>query len=296
MKILLLGSNGQLGQELNLSLSCMGQLQASGRSDIDLTNLDSICTATRQYNPDLIVNAAAYTSVDKAEDEPEIAFRVNAEAVDVLASEARKNNSWLIHYSTDYVFDGTKKFPYSEIDIPNPINEYGKSKLAGEEAIINSGCKHLIFRTTWLIGTSGQNFAKKILHLVREKNSLKVVKDQVGVPTTPNLISKVTNSFIQAISDSRPRPAGIYHLSPGGRTTWYEIAQTLINLSKQKGILLSMDEKSLEPIVSSDSPGPAKRPMNSLLNTDKLERCLGFKIPNWEYDFMKIANEIINEL
>lgn len=296
MKILLLGATGQLGQELKHALSASSEIKAPARTNVDLANNGSIRLAIASFRPDIIVNAAAYTVVDKAESEQELAFQVNAGAVAVLAHAAAEQGCWLIHYSTDYVFDGTKKRSYAETDKPNPLNVYGASKLAGEEAIIASGCKHLIFRTSWVIGEHGRNFAKTILRLAQERDVLNIIDDQFGVPTAPGLIARVTHAAIQALSTTTPWPAGIYHLAPNGQTTWYGIAQRLLQLAKEQQLPLLADGNALHPISTKDYPTPAKRPMNSLLNTNKLEQLLDFDLPPWEADFARVANTIINTL
>ncbi len=297
MRLLLLGANGQLGQELNHRLSSVGEVKACRRSDVDLTDHHSIIAAIDAFSPDVIVNAAAYTAVDKAETEPELAFKINADAVGVLANEADKHNIWLIHYSTEYVFDGTATTFYSETDATNPINIYGKSKLAGERAITENGCKHLIFRTTWIIGQYGRhNFAKTILRLAKEHSSLNIVNDQFGVPTTPALIAKVTATAIKDIATSNAWPSGIYHLAPRGQTTWHEIAQTLIHLANEEQLNITVDKRSVHPIKTTDYPTAAKRPPNSLLNTNRLEQYIKFNLPHWEDDFSIVAKEIIKDL
>ena len=296
MKILLLGSQGQLGQELLLSLALVGDVKASKRADIDLTNHESIRSSINSYSPHIIINAAAYTAVDQAESEQQLAFDVNATAVSVIADECKKRNIWLIHYSTDYVFDGKKETPYTETDSPNPINVYGKSKLAGERAIYNSDCKHIIFRTTWIIGRNGKNFAKTILRLMHERDSLSVIDDQFGVPTSPDLISKVTRTVIDAIATPDYWPSGIYNLTPRGRTTWYEIAQTLLVYANQAQLSIRVNEKSLYPIKTNEYSTPAKRPENSLLNTQKLQQHLRFILPHWKDDFSNVITEIIKEI
>lgn len=295
MRILLLGANGQLGQELSRTLPSLGEVKACGRSEVDLTNKHSIIEAIDAFKPEVIVNAAAYTAVDKAESERDLAFKVNAEAVGILASEAAKLDIWLFHYSTDYVFDGSKTEPYLEADTPNPINVYGESKLAGEQAIITSGCKHLIFRTTWVIGKDGHNFAKTILRLAAERDALSVINDQFGVPTTPALIAKVTAEAIEAVEKEAHWPPGIYHLAPHGETTWYGIAQALLQLADEAHVTLATDESNLKAITTADYPTAAKRPTNSRLDARKLQRQLTFNLPDWPDDFSTVAKEIIKE-
>lgn len=293
MKILLLGANGQLGQELSRILPFIGEVKACDRSEVDLTNKQSILAEIDLFKPGIIVNAAAYTSVDKAESERELAFKVNAEAVGTLANEAAKRDIWLIHYSTDYVFDGKKAEPYLETDTPNPINVYGESKQAGEQAIIASACKYLIFRTSWVIGKDGSNFAKTILRLAIERDSLSVINDQFGVPTSSVLISKVTADAIEAIMNNTSWPSGIYHLASQGKTNWFGITKVLLELAAESKINL---ETSLKPVTTAEYPTTAKRPANSCLNTKKLQQQCRFDLPDWKVDFSATAKEIIKDV
>lgn len=295
MRILLLGANGQLGKTLSGKLAALGDVKACTRTETDLTDAASIRRTINSYQPDIIVNAAAYTAVDKAETERELAFQVNAEAVGVLSQEAAQRDIWLIHYSTDYVFDGSKTEPYSETDPPLPVNVYGESKLAGEQAVKNSGCKHLIFRTTWVIGPHGQNFARTILRLAKERPELNIINDQFGVPATPALIARVTADAISAISTGSAWPGGLYHLTPQGATSWFGIARTLLHLAAQKGVPLTAGQDAIHPIPTDAYPTPARRPANSLLNTGKLQQHISFDLPDWESEFLKVAEVIIEE-
>ena len=231
--------------------------------------------------PDVIVNAAAYTNVDSAETEKAMAYKVNSHAVLNLAKVCKENDIWLIHYSTDYVFDGKKTSPYTELHETSPINTYGKSKLQGEEAITQMGCKNLIFRTTWVIGKDGKNFAKTMLNLAKTRKSLSVIDDQIGVPTTPSLISKVTISAIKSILQDKPWPVGIYNLTPKGSTTWYGIAKITLSTAKEHGINLKVLPSNIKPIKSNQFKTVAERPKNSLLNTEKLSKQLDFELPDW---------------
>ena len=296
MKILLLGSNGQLGGELERQLSSVGSVAAFPRSALDITNHRAVTDAVRAIHPNVIVNAAAYTAVDKAETDAERANSVNAEAVANLAQIAQKNGAWLIHYSTDYVFDGSKPTPYIETDAPNPINVYGASKLAGETAIAAADCQHLIFRTSWVIGKDGNNFAKTILRLAAERNSLKVISDQLGVPTSPSLISKITIDAIRAIKQDKAWPEGIYHLAPQGVSSWHEIAKTLIVYAEQQRVQLNAQVADIQAITTAEYPTAAKRPLNSQLDTHKLRAQLSFDLPNWKDDFLAVASDIVKEL
>lgn len=296
MKILLLGSNGQLGRELERQLSSVGSVTAFPRSALDITNHRAVTDAVLAIHPNIIVNAAAYTAVDKAETDAERANSVNAEAVANLAQIAQKNGAWLIHYSTDYVFDGSKPTPYVETDAPNPINVYGASKLAGETAIAAADCQHLIFRTSWVIGKDGNNFAKTILRLAAERNSLKVISDQLGVPTSPSLISTITIDAIRAIKQDKAWPQGIYHLAPQGVSSWHEIAKTLIVYAEQQRVQLNTQVENIQAITTAEYPTAAKRPLNSQLDTHKLRAQLSFDLPNWKDDFLAVASDIVKEL
>jgi len=296
MKILLLGSNGQLGRELERQLSSVGSVAAFPRSALDITNHRAVTDAVLAIHPNIIVNAAAFTAVDKAETDSERANSVNAEAVANLVQIAQKEGAWLIHYSTDYVFDGSKPTPYIETDAPNPINVYGASKLAGETAIAAADCQHLIFRTSWVIGKDGNNFAKTILRLAAERNSLKVISDQLGAPTSPSLISKITIDAIRAIKQDKAWPQGIYHLAPQGVSSWHEIAKTLIVYAEQQRVQLNTQVENIQANTTAEYPTAAKRPLNSQLDTHKLRAQLSFDLPNWKDDFLAVASDIVKEL
>ena len=296
MKILLLGSNGQLGVELMRELPIIGSVDAFSRSALDITNYEALKEVANRILPDIIVNAAAYTSVDKAENDAEQAYAVNSEAVANISKIAKSLGALLVHFSTDYVFDGTKQAAYLETDKVNPINVYGASKLAGEQAITDSNCQHLIFRTTWIIGKHGRNFAKTILRLASECTDLKVINDQVGVPTSPLLISKVTIDALQAINANNPWPQGIYNLAPRGVSNWNQIAQTLLACAERQNMPLSMHSDNIQSITTAEYPAAAQRPLNSLLNTEKIRGLLTFVLPNWQDDFIAVATEIIEEL
>jgi len=296
MKILLIGSYGQAGRELERQLSSVGNVAAFPRSALDITNHRAVRDAVLAIHPNIIVNAAAFTAVDKAETDSERANSVNAEAVANLAQIAQKNGAWLIHYSTDYVFDGSKPTPYIETDAPNPINVYGASKLAGETAIAAADCQHLIFRTSWVIGKDGNNFAKTILRLAAERNSLKVISDQLGVPTSPSLISKITIDAIRAIKQDKAWPQGIYHLAPQGVSSWHEIAKTLIVYAEQQRVQLNTQVENIQAITTAEYPTAAKRPLNSQLDTHKLRAQLSFDLPHWKDDLLAVASDIVKEL
>ena len=295
MKILLLGANGQLGAELNRQLPLIAETKAYTSSKLDITDTQAVIEAISSFEPNVIVNTAAYTAVDKAEEEKALAYAINSDAVAVLAQQAAKQGAWLIHYSTDYIFDGGKTTPYTEIDTPNPINVYGASKLAGEEFIATSNCNHLIFRTTWVIGKDGKNFAKTILRLATQRDSLSVISDQYGVPTSPSLITNVTIDAIKAIKQQRAWPSGAYNLVPLGISTWHEVAQTLITIAEENSVPLAISAADILAITTAEYPTPAKRPLNSRLETQKLSRQLSFHLPNWKDDFSAVAAEVIKE-
>ena len=296
MKLLLLGANGQLGKELERQLSSVANVAAFPRESLDITNHTDVRDAVRCVRPNIIVNAAAYTAVDKAETDADFVQSINADAVANLAQIAREQSLWLFHYSTDYVFDGSKQSPYLETDTPNPINVYGASKLAGETAIAVADCQYLIFRTTWVIGKDGHNFAKTILHLASERDALQVIDDQIGVPTSPSLITRVTIDAIRAIKDSNAWPRGIYHLAPQGKTSWHKIAKTLIAYAELQRLQLNAQVSGIQAITTAEHPTAAKRPLNSQLDTHKLQSQLSFDLPHWKDDFLGVARDIVKEL
>jgi dTDP-4-dehydrorhamnose reductase len=296
VKILLLGANGQVGWELQRSLAPHGQLEACDRETVDLENINKLQAAIRKYSPACIVNAAAYTAVDKAESEVDKVHRINAEAVELLATEARRLDAWLIHYSTDYVFDGSKSTAYNETDSPNPQSVDGRTKLAGEKTIRESGCNHLIFRTSWVYAARGSNFAKTMLRLARERDELKVVGDQVGAPTSAELIADITSLCLYRIFHDREfgeKAVGTYHLSPSGETNWCDYAKYVITQAQKNGITLRSGPESIHPITTSEYPVPAKRPANSQLDTMKLEDTFGVNMPSWQTQVKRLVTELV---
>jgi dTDP-4-dehydrorhamnose reductase len=296
MKILLLGAKGQVGWELQRSLAPLGQLKACDRETVDLEDLDELQTTIREYSPDFIVNAAAYTAVDRAESEPDKAHRINAEAIELLAIEARRLDAWLIHYSTDYVFDGSKPTAYNETDSPNPQSVYGRTKLDGEKAIRKSGCNHLIFRTSWVYAARGSNFAKTMLRLAGERDELKVVGDQIGAPTSAELIADITALCLYRIIQDREFgevAAGIYHLSPSGETNWCDYARYVVAQALTCGVTLRSEPDDIQPITTSEYPVPAKRPANSRLDTKKLEDTFGVFLPIWQDQVKRLIIELV---
>jgi dTDP-4-dehydrorhamnose reductase len=271
LRILLTGGNGQIGWELARSLPPVGEIFASDRVSLDLANPDQIVRKVREVKPDLIVNAAAYTAVDRAESEPALAARINGQAPGILAEEAKRAGAALIHYSTDYVFDGAKAAPYVEADAPNPINVYGKSKLEGERRILASGCRHLILRTSWVYGARGANFLLTMLRLAREREELRVVDDQVGAPTWCRDIAAATAKLAGELAAGSI--GGLYHLTAGGRTSWCGFAREILQLCGMTTRLLA--------IPSARYPTPAKRPANSTLSCESLLSRSGIALPEW---------------
>lgn len=277
MKILLTGKNGQVGWELAHALAPLGEVIALDREALDLAVPDQIVSVVRSARPDVLVNAAAYTAVDRAESEPDAAHAVNAAAVAILAEEAKRAQALLIHYSTDYVFDGSKEAPYVEEDPPNPINAYGRSKLAGEQAIHSIGGAHLVLRTSWVYSARGKNFLLTIRRLLREKSELRVVSDQIGAPTSARVLAEATAELLRrhgaaALGDAR----GIYHATTSGSTSWHGFARKIARLER------SDSPARIVPIASSEYPTPARRPANSRLSNEKLLRTFGVALPRWE--------------
>lgn len=286
MTILLLGKDGQVGWQLQRSMAPYGKVVACGRADCDLADLDQLRSVFRQVNPSVIVNASAYTAVDRAESEPNLAQRINAEAPGVLAEEAARNGALLIHYSTDYVFDGSKTTPYLENDVAAPLSVYGQTKLDGEKAIAAANCRSVIFRTSWVFGVRGANFVKTILRLAREKDSLNVVNDQFGSPTPAALIATVTGVTLAMLRQGRCMTAGehrLYHLAAANPVSWYAFAQTIIEMaSKMPGFVFRLEAEAIKAISSAEYPTLAKRPMNSRLDCTRLETDFGLLMPDWQ--------------
>lgn len=296
MKILLLGKNGQVGWELQRSLAPLGELVAlDARSQGhcgDLCNLAGLAKTLRDVAPDVIVNAAAYTAVDKAESEPGLAHAVNAEAVAVLAQAAKASGAWLVHYSTDYVFDGSGERAWLETDIAKPLSAYGASKLAGEQAIIASACKHLIFRTSWAYGAQGRNFATTMLQLAQQREHLSVINDQVGAPTGADLLADVTAHAIRMASQN-PTLSGLYHLTAAGETSWHAYAQFVIEHARQAGVAIKVAPSAIKAVPSREFPTPAQRPLNSRLNTSKLQQAFGLHLPPWQDGVKRLLAEVL---
>ena len=275
MKILLTGAAGQLGRELKRSLACLGKLLACDRRHLDLARPDALREAVRAFAPTVIVNAAAYTAVDKAETDSAAAHAINATAPGILAEEARRLGALLVHYSTDYVFDGTKLAPYTEADTPAPLSAYGRSKHAGELAIIGVGGRHLILRTSWVYGLHGANFMKTMLRLGKERDELRVIGDQFGAPTWTRHLADVTALVLARQEVS----SGLYHLAAAGETSWHGYAEAIFAEARAAGLI----DKSpvVRRITSADYPLPASRPANSRLDCSRFTRDFGLALPDW---------------
>lgn len=295
--LLVTGSNGQVGFELRRSLAPLGRVIALDRAGCDLSRPDALRGVLREWRPDVIVNAAAYTAVDKAEADVDAALAINAVAPGVLAEEARAAGSLLVHYSTDYVFDGGKQGPYVETDAVNPQSVYGKSKLAGERAIEAAGATALVLRTCWVAGAHGGNFAKTMLKLGRERDTLRVISDQFGAPTTASLIADVTAQIVSRhwLHGRRESfPAGLYHLAASGETTWHGYATEVLKSAAARGIELKVDPARIEAIPTSAYPLPAPRPANSRLDTRKLRETFGIYLPDWREGMHLLLDQILS--
>lgn len=298
MKILLLGKNGQVGWELQRSLAPLSELLALDRRSTthcgDLSQPERLAQAVRDWRPDVIVNAAAHTAVDKAESEPDLARCLNATAPAALAQAAAEIGAWLVHYSTDYVFNGQGKQPWQEADAPEPLGVYGQTKLEGEQAIAASGCKHLIFRTSWVYAARGGNFAKTMLRLAGERERLTVIDDQHGAPTGADLIADVTAHTIrQVMANPDQALSGIYHLVASGETSWHGYARHVIAQARHINPELGLKVNDIAPVPTSAFPTPAKRPLNSRLSTHKLQQAFGLVLPPWQEGVNRMLNEIL---
>lgn len=279
--ILLTGSHGQIGWELQRTLVTLGRVVALDYYSLDLANPDSVRSAIRACSPQIIVNAAAYTAVDQAESEPDLALAVNGAAPGIMAEEAKKLGALLVHYSTDYVFDGAKTAPYAEDDRPNPINAYGRSKLAGDQAIAASGARYLIFRTSWVYGARGGNFLRTILRLAQERDELRIVDDQIGAPTWCRVIAEATAQVLACMQAREAADAcGTYHLSAAGSTSWYGFAQAILGHAGSSCKIV--------PIPTREYPLPARRPANSVLSNARLNARFGIALPDWA-DALKLC-------
>ena len=285
-RILLIGKVGQVGWELRRTLAPMARLTCVDLPEIDLTSGDSIRKWVRETQPNIVVNAAAYTAVDKAESEPELAMKINGLAPGMLAEEAKRAAALLVHYSTDYVFDGSKTEPYVETDAPTPLGAYGRSKLAGDDAVRAVGGAHLIFRLCWVYGARGQNFMLTIMRLAREREKLRVVSDQIGCPTWSRMIAETTaHALRQTLSGCDPLPyTGVYHLAASGVASWHSFAEAIVKLMPGEARKCS----KVEPIPTAEYPTAARRPAYSVLGCDKLERIFGLRLPHWDESLRQV--------
>ena len=293
MKILLTGKNGQVGFELAKKLSTLGEVIATDREEFDLTNTDAIRIFIDQTKPDIIINPAAYTAVGKAESEPEMAYQINVTAPEVLAEKASELNIPLIHFSTDYVFDGLKKDVYIETDPTNPQSVYGKTKCEGEEKV-RLHHKHIILRTSWVFGSHGNNFLKTILRLITEKESLNIVGDQWGSPASSSMLADVTFKIVDAILKNKNfNDYGTYHVTNEGETNWHQYAILIASELIKLDVKIKCGPDQIHSILTSEYPTAAKRPLNSRLNTDKIKKTFMLELPHWESEVKKVLREII---
>ncbi len=297
MKILLLGKNGQVGWELQRSLATLGEVIAldfdsPGPLSADFSRPESLAATVRAVEPDVIVNAAAHTAVDKAESEPALARAINAEAPAVLAREAAARGAWLLHYSTDYVFDGSGDAPRGEDAPTGPLNVYGLTKLEGEQAIRASGCRHLILRTSWVYGARGGNFARTMLKLAQERDQLRVIDDQIGAPTGADLLADLSALMLRtACSDASV--AGTYHAVASGQTSWHGYASHVIDFARAAGVPVKVATGAIEAVPTSAFPTPAKRPLNSRLATARLRSRFGVVLPDWRHGVDRMLTEVL---
>lgn len=279
-RILLLGKNGQVGWELRRTLAPLGHVWALDYPEVDFTEVAALRRLVLDHRPQLVVNAAAYTAVDKAESEPERALLINGQAPAALAEAARQAGALLVHYSTDYVYDGAQRAPYVETDTPHPLSAYGRSKLAGDQAIQQSGCAHLIFRLCWVYGARGQNFMRTMLRLARERETLRVVADQIGSPTWSRMIAEASALALKQwlAAEDRAALSGVYHLRAGGEASWHAFASRIIELMPAA----ERKCRAVEAITTADYPAPARRPAWSVMSCEKLRRVFGLELPHWE--------------
>jgi dTDP-4-dehydrorhamnose reductase len=295
MKILLFGCNGQVGWELQRALTPLGELVAVDFDSKDLaadfSRPRELAATVRAVRPDVIVNAAAHTAVDKAEAEPDLAHTINAQAPGVLAAEAATSNAWLVHYSTDYVFDGSGSKPRQEDDPTGPLSVYGRSKLEGEQRVRTSGCRHLILRTSWVYAARGGNFARTMLKLAAERDELKVIDDQVGAPTGADLLADVTaHALCSAIAT--PELGGTYHAVAAGETSWHGYAKLVIEWARTRGLPMRVAPERIVAVPSSAYPLPARRPLNSRLDSQRLQRTFGLTMPPWPLGVLRMLAEV----
>jgi len=294
MKIVLLGGAGQLGRELQRTLPPIGEFIALDRGKADLADLEHLRAVLYTQAPSVLVNAAAYTAVDRAESEEIVAQKINVDAVRVMADYARHTGALLVHYSTDYVFDGENDGAYIENDATHPLSAYGRTKRAGEEAIQQGDCRHLIFRTSWVYSANGNNFVKTMLRLAGERDSLNVVADQIGTPTSAELIADTTARAIVAWQ-ADVLPEGLYHLTASGETSWHGLASYVIERAIEKGAKLKLNANKIRAISTEEYPLPAKRPKNSRLDNSCLTTYLGVQMPEWKFHIDRVLDQLIKQ-
>ena len=299
VKILLFGKGGQVGWELQRSLAPLGEVVAVDFDSTDFcgdfTNLTDLAETVRLVKPSMIVNAAAHTAVDKAESEPDLAHTINALAPGVIAAEAQKLGAWLVHYSTDYVFDGSGSQAWKESDTPAPLSVYGQTKLEGEQAVAANCAKHLIFRTSWVYAARGGNFAKTMLRLAKERDSLSVIDDQIGAPTGADLLADITALALQRVQMQplQHELAGLYHLVASGATSWHGYATLVIEHARNAGIDIKVPQNAIYKIATTAYPTPARRPFNSKLDTSKLQTAFNLHLPPWQQGVTRMLTEIL---
>jgi dTDP-4-dehydrorhamnose reductase len=298
MKILLLGKNGQVGWELQRSLAPLGELIAldfdsPGSLNADFSQPEAVAATVRAIAPQIIVNAAAHTAVDKAESEPDLARTINATTPGVIAREAANLGAWFVHYSTDYVFDGSGTTPWLEESPTGPLSVYGQTKLEGENAIRASGCQHLIFRTSWVYAARGGNFAKTMLRLAKERERLTVINDQIGAPTGADLLADITAHALRTVQ-RQAELSGTYHAVAAGETHWHGYASHVIEFARSAGQPIKVAPDSIEPVPTSAFPTPARRPGNSRMNTDKLRRAFNLNLPLWQTGVERMLSEALD--
>ncbi|RUR46015.1 dTDP-4-dehydrorhamnose reductase [Vreelandella populi] len=293
MKVLITGGSGQVGFELQRQLATLGDVLAPGRAELDLSDANAVNAYLAKQQPDVIVNAAAYTAVDNAESDRAMAERLNAELPAQLAEYCQQNSNWLIHYSSDYVYTGEGSTPWQEGDATGPCNAYGATKLAGDEAVANSGCQHLIFRTSWVYSAFGKSFLATMLRLGAERSALSIINDQIGAPTPARLIALVTQQALTRLqSEGAALTSGVYHLAPRGETSWHGFACEIFQVAKKAGIPLAIAPEGVSAIPTTEYPTPAARPLNSRLAVDKIEKALAIQMPTWQSQLALTVEEI----
>lgn len=290
---LLFGADGQVGWELQRAFAPFGEVKSLTQADVDLTDADALRAAVREAKPRVILNAAAYTAVDKAEGEPEVARAVNAVAPAIMAEEAKALGAWLVHYSTDYVFDGSKAGAYSEADQANPLSVYGRTKWQGEQAIAASGARHLTLRTSWVFGPHGGNFLKTMLRLAKEREHLSVVADQIGAPTSAELLADATAHAVR-VALRGDIDSGLYHLAAAGETSWHDYARFVVAEARRLGANLKLSDERIKAIPTEQYPLPAPRPKNSRLDCERIRHTLDLDLPDWRWHVRRTLMELLN--